>query len=349
MNWNAAETFATAIRMLPRVHLAHTPTPLEWAPRLSETLGGPSIYIKRDDMTGLALGGNKSRMLEFVLAQALAEGADTVVAGAAVQSNYVRQMAAACAKLGLDCHVILRRIRDASDDVVQGSLLLDLIYGASVSIVSMTRDEHQAALRKLRDDLTTQGRQVYLALNGDARHRWLHSAAYAEATIELAHQIRQAGIDVGRIYVASLDATHAGILLGLKLLEADIELYAVTPNERSIFPDHSIEDEVASLVAEVADELGLEVDVTPSDVNVIDDEVGDGYGEMTDAGLEAIKLFGRTDAILLDPVYTSKAAAAMVADVSSGDYDIGRANVFWLTGGSPATFAYANEFGFSVQ
>jgi 1-aminocyclopropane-1-carboxylate deaminase/D-cysteine desulfhydrase-like pyridoxal-dependent ACC family enzyme len=341
------EAVRMAVERMPRVHLAHLPTPLDEAPRLSAALGGPRVFIKRDDLTGLALGGNKTRMFEFVLADALARGADTVVAGAAVHSNYARQLAAACARLGLDCHLVLRTTRDG-DDEVQGSLLLDLIVGAHVSIIDGDREVQAAAIRAVAEDLERRGRRVFLGLIADESSKWLQSAAYVSGYLELHDQAAAAGIHVDHIYAATLEATHAGLLIGLLATNSESRLQAISPNEGSVWPGRTIEEEVARLATEVTGRMGIDLTVTPDDVRTTTDYAGDAYGQVTEAGLEAIRLFGRTEGILLDPVYTAKGAAGLIDHIRQGRLSAADTVVFWHTGGAPAIFAYAADLGFDT-
>src|SRR5215831_12602568 len=171
-----------AIARLPRVALTQTPTPLEEMPRLTAHLGGPHLWVKRDDLTGLALGGNKSRMFEFILGEAESHSADVVLAGAAVQSNYCRQLAAACAKRGIECHLILRRVRGDLDAEIQGNYLLDMLFGAKIEILEDCADwqEQGKVLRARAEELRHAGRRVYLARVGDEQNLGLYAASYAD-------------------------------------------------------------------------------------------------------------------------------------------------------------------------
>jgi len=337
-----------AIGRLPRVPLAHLPTPLEDAPRLTAALGGPRILIKRDDMTGMALGGNKTRMFEYVLAKALADGADTVVAGAAVQSNYARQLAAGCARLGLACHLVLRRTRGAADDQIQGSLLLDLVVGAHVDLVDGSREDQMEALRAVAARERGRGRSVYLALIADERDKWLQAAAYVSGYLEMLDQATARGIAVDHIYAATLEATHGGLMVGILGCNSPTRLRAISPNEASVWPGRTIEEEVARVANEVADNLGIPLGVTPADVDITTRYAGERYGAVTPDALAALRLFGRTEALILDPVYTAKGAAGLIDEIRQGRVGAGETVVFWHTGGAPALFAYAAELGFSV-
>ena len=326
---------------MPRADLAITPTPLQSAPRLGEQLGGRSIYIKRDDLTGLAFGGNKVRMLEYVLGKAVAAGCDTVIGGSASQSNYSRVLAGSCAKLGLECHLVLRRMDGRNDDAPQGSLLLDQIYGAHVELVDDDRDLQVDTLTALGDRLEAEGRVVYRALQASEADKTMHALPYLEAAFEFLDQIEAEGIDVARIYICSLDTTHAGLLLGLRAAGSDIEVIGVSPYADGMWADRTAEQEVARLANEAAEMLGLDITIDPADVRTTFEFAGT-YGQVTEGGVHATHLFARTEGLMLDPIYTMKAAAAMVSDHHTGDLPDGPI-VFWHTGGTPAVFAYAAE------
>jgi len=333
-----------ALARLPRVDLGVRETPFEPLPRLTAALGGPRLHIKRDDLAGGPLGGNKTRMLEFVLAKAVAAGATAVVGGSAAQSNYSRQLAAGCARLGLHCHLVLRVIREG-DEHPQGSLLLDYLYGATVQLVGDDRAAQTRRLAELADELTAAGEVVYAAPQASEDDKVLHAAAYVSGAVELLDQAAAAGVSLSHLYVSSLDTTHAGLLLGLRASGSDLVVRAISPNERAIFPDRTIEQEVSRLVEGAAQLLDLPVRVSALDVETSTSHVGERYGVLTTDGVEALGLFARTEAIVLDPVYSAKAAAALIADVRSGVLDPGDTVVFWHTGGLPALFAYADAIG----
>lgn len=341
---SARSVIRAALDRLPRVDLGVRETPLEFAPRLTAALGGPQILVKRDDLAGGPLGGNKTRMLEYVLAKAVSGGATAVVGGSAVQSNYSRQLAAGCALLGLDCHLVLRQIREG-DDEVQGSLLLDHLYGATIHLIGDDRADQTRRLVELAEQLERDGAVVYRAPQASESDKPLHAAAYVGGAVELLDQADVIGVDPAHLYVSSLDTTHAGLLLGLRAAGSAMRLHAVSPNERAIFSDRTIEEEVVRLATAAAKLLELPVSVTTADVETSTDFVGLRYGMVTDEGLAAMRLFARTQAIVLDPVYSAKAAASLIAAVRSGELDRDDTVVFWHTGGMPAVFAYAAEIG----
>lgn len=335
------EQVTDALAAMPRVDLAITPTPLQAAPRLGARLGDHSIYVKRDDMTGLAFGGNKVRMLEYVLGKAVAAGCDTVIGGSASQSNYSRVLAGSCAKLGLECHLVLRRMDGRNDDEPQGSLLLDHLYGAHVELVDDDRDLQVDTLTALGDRLEAEGRLVYRALQASEDDKTMHALPYLEAAFEFLDQIEAEGIDVARIYICSLDTTHAGLLLGLRAAGSDIEVVGVSPYADGMWADRTAEEEVARLANEAAEMLGLDLTIDPAEVRTTFEFAGT-YGRITEGGVDATRLFARTEGLMLDPIYTMKAAAALVSDHHTGNLPDGPV-VFWHTGGTPAVFAYASE------
>jgi 1-aminocyclopropane-1-carboxylate deaminase/D-cysteine desulfhydrase-like pyridoxal-dependent ACC family enzyme len=325
-----------AIERLPRVPLAHLPTPLEHLPRFSAALGGPPIWIKRDDCTGLALGGNKTRHNEFLLAHALEQGAEMLVWGAGVQSNNCRQTAAACAKLGLACHLMLGR--GAHDADVQGNLLLDYLLGATVEILDLPLGpelyERIAAKAEL---MRAEGKRVYSWENEVVKPR--AAISYALCFVEIVEECSRRHISPGTLYVASAGSTAAGLLLGRAAVGSDAGLKIVAPIR---WPwDHAAD--LAKTANQAAELIGLPALVEPADVETTFQYIGPGYGLVSRDGREAFDLLARTEGILLDPVYTAKALAALVDDVRQGRVPADRPLVFIHTGGTPALFAYRDE------
>lgn len=339
MNDAKARRFEDALARLPRVPLASVrPTPLEPMPRLSAQWGGPPLYIKRDDLTGLAFGGNKTRMLELSLADALAKGADTIVCGAAVQSNYCRQMAAACARLGLELHLILRPVRPVDLEESQGNNLLQRLLGAHVTVQrEFGFATQQAAIDARAQELAAQGRKVYRPRQDDTVD--LDALAYAEVGIEVARQCRELGIDPAFIYVAALDTTQAGLVLGLRWVETSIGVRGFCPFGR--WPQRFAE--MARIANQGARRLGLDLELQAGDFDNDDSYVGQAYGIPTPAGMEAVRMVARTEGILIDPVYTGKAMAALHDHLRTGRLAPDRPVVFLHTGGAPALFGYAQD------
>ena len=320
---------------LPRVALAHLPTPLEEMPRLAAHLGGPRLFIKRDDCTGLAFGGNKTRHNEFLLGEALAQGADLIVWGAGVQSNNCRQTAAACAKLGLDIHLVLARGHASTE--LQGNLLLDHIAGASYEFVDAALGpELDRVMAERAEQFRTAGRTVYV----QSRALWGRAAvSYVLAMAELDEQLRERQVEPAAVYVSAAGATGAGLVLGAAHLAAPGLV-------RSVLPIRWPWDEAAS-VADLANQaaalLNLPPNLTAEQVRVDGGHVGPGYGQASPEGMAALALVARLEGILLDPVYTAKAMAALIADVRAGRYAPDQAVVFVHTGGTPALFAYRDD------
>ena len=343
---NAKEkALADALARLPRVELASVrPTPLESLPRLSRELGGPPIYIKRDDLTGLAFGGNKTRMFEFSLADALEQGADTIVAGAAVQSNYCRQLAAACARLGLELHLVLRPVRPVDLQESQGNNLLQRLCGARVTVLeTYDHASQQEALRAKVEELGAAGRAVYWPRRPDTVD--LDALAYAEVGLELAVQCREHRLNPSHLYLCALDTTQAGVVLGLSFIQSPIQVRAYCPIEEQT---DRFED-IASIANQAARRLGLDINIEPAAVDNDDTAVGERYGVPTPEGLDALRLVARTEGILLDPVYTSKAMAGLIADIRAGKLDPETPVVFLHTGGAPALFGYAVDVLASLE
>jgi 1-aminocyclopropane-1-carboxylate deaminase/D-cysteine desulfhydrase-like pyridoxal-dependent ACC family enzyme len=339
MNAKKEMQLKEAIATLPRVAMASLrPTPLEPMLRLSEYLGGPQIYIKRDDLTGLAFGGNKTRMFEFALADALEKGADTIVAGSAVQSNYCRQLAAACAKLGLELHLVLRPVRPIDKLDQQGNNLLQRLLGAEVTVIKeYDHASQKAAIRAKIEELSAEGKKVYWPRQEDTID--LDAIAYAESGLEIVEQCRELDLEPSHLYLCALDTTQAGVALGLAYVESDIHVRGFCPSKGV----HDRHDEMAVLANQGAKRLGLDLEMKGGDFDNDDTFVGERYGIPTPAGLDALRTVARTEGILLDPVYTSKAMAALFKHIREGQLDKSRPVVFLHTGGAPALFAYAAD------
>jgi D-cysteine desulfhydrase family pyridoxal phosphate-dependent enzyme len=338
-----------ALARLPRVSLVERPTPLHSASRLSAALAGPEIWFKRDDLTGLAAGGNKSRMFEFVLAAASVQGADTVVAGAGVQSNYCRQLAAACARLGLECHLVLRRIRGGRDDEVQGGLLLDLLLGAHVEIVdSADWAEHGGRIRARAEELRGRDRKVAVLRVGCEEDLGLSACAYVEAAVELIEQLEAQRLGMDVLWVCSSDTTQAGLALGLKHLGYPAALHGISALAGAVDPERSIPASMARIANQAAELLEIDTRIEASEICNTLEYVGSGYGTVTAEGLEAMQLVARTEGILLDPVYTGKAMAGLIDHIRRGLMPAEQRVVFLHTGGLPALFAYADQLDLHV-
>ncbi|KPL84431.1 pyridoxal-5'-phosphate-dependent protein [Thermanaerothrix daxensis] len=311
--------------MIPRIRIAHLPTPVEPLPRLSTILGGPRLWVKRDDQTGLALGGNKTRKLEFVVAEAQAHGAQTLITVGAVQSNHCRQTAALAARLGLECALVLF---GESPKNPSGNYLLDRLFGAEVTWA--TRETYEAVLQETFEKAWAEGRRPYLIPLGASTP--LGAIAYAYAFKEFAEQ----GIEADWIVLASSSAgTQAGLVLGARLSGWRGRILGISVDH----PAGWVKERVAELASQAADRLGESVRIAPHEVEVNDSYIGAGYGVMGHREVEAIQLFARHEGLLLDPVYTGRAAAGMIDLIRSGFFKPGERVLFWHTGGIPALFA----------
>jgi 1-aminocyclopropane-1-carboxylate deaminase/D-cysteine desulfhydrase-like pyridoxal-dependent ACC family enzyme len=318
------------------VDLAHLPTPLEEVPRFAERIGGARVFIKRDDCTGLLFGGNKTRHNEFLLADALAKGCDVVVWGAGVQSNNCRQTAAACAKLGLECRLYLSRA--AHNDDVQGNLLLDHLMGARVDIIDAPLGpELDDYLLARAEELRKAGRKPYVW--DREKGRPIAAVSYALCMGEIVDGMKAVGLTPGAIYVSAAGATGAGMALGRIVLGVSAQVRLICP----IRWPWNVRADMAEVANRTAVLLGLPHRLTAKDIEASEDYIGPGYGQVTPEGWEAINLLARSEGILLDPVYTSKAMGALIHDVRRKRVQPGEVVVFVHTGGTPATFAYRDE------
>lgn len=339
MNRQREEQLETAINQLKRIKLGTMPTPLEALPRLSAALGGPPIYIKRDDLTGLAFGGNKTRMLELSLADALDKGTEVIVMGAATQSNYCRQLAAACAKLGLELHLLLRPERPVDKTEVQGNQLLQRLFGAHVTILEdNNRAKQQAAIAAEAERLRKTGRKVYVPRQPDTVD--LDVIAYAESALEIVRQCRELGIQPHYLYATAFDTTQAGLVFGMHYLGKPMHVRGITPTEMPLIER---QQKMMVMANAAADRLDLEIEFSTDDFDNDDSFVGERYGIPTPAGMEAIRLLAQNEGILSDPVYTGKGLAALIAHIRQGKLAKDQPVVFVHTGGAPALFAYAPE------
>ncbi|MDW3221175.1 MAG: pyridoxal-phosphate dependent enzyme [Acidimicrobiales bacterium] len=321
----------TALDAQPRVTLGHWPTPLEPADRLRAIQGGPRVWLKRDDCSGLAFGGNKTRKLEFLLGRALADEATGVVTFGALQSNHCRQAAAACNRVGLPCHLILTTAVDRDDAHYTGSgnRMLDDVLGATVHVVA----DNDAALTRCGELLAGD---PALAVIGPGGSDATGTLGYVAAARELADQLHAEGVVPTEVVVAaSTGGTAAGLLLGLALAGMPTPVRAV-----AVYADGATTSGVVDhLVTETAALLGVDPP-SPELLRVDDSGLGDGYGIETAASHGAIDVLARAEGVLLDPVYTAKAFAALLADPGAADDDV----VFVHTGGQPGLFAYAAAF-----
>ncbi len=333
----------------PRVTLGTFPTPLVEATRLRAALGGPDrcprIVIKRDDLTGLALGGNKVRKLEFLVADALRRQADVIITSGATQSNHARLTAAAARAAGLDCVLVLSARSEKPP--IQGNLLLDHLLGATIHFIPTNPDPHFAVaddeavkVAEIADDLTRRGRRPYVIPIGGSSP--VGALGYVAGTGELRSQLLDAGITAHRVYYASGSrGTQAGLELGARLFECSYLLHGIAVSAGEA--DKKLR--AARLINEAASLLGSPLRVDASELITDQRFIGQGYGVASPECVEAIKLLAREEAILLDPAYTGKAMAGLIDDVRRGAIDPSETVVFLHTGGAPALFAHGEALG----
>lgn len=320
----------------PRLFLAHLPTPLERLDRLSAELGGPEIWIKRDDCTGLSTGGNKTRKLEFLMAEAEAQGAEMVMTQGATQSNHARQTAAFAAKLGMRCHLLLEDRTGSNDPNYNGNgnVLLDRLHGATIEKCAGGLDmnaELEAAAGRLR----AQGVKVYTIPGGGSNPTG--ALGYVNCAYELIGQANDRGLALDHIVTATGSAgTQAGLIVGLKAINANVPLLGVGVRA----PKPKQEENVYNLALATAEKLGCPGVVARADVVADTDYVGAGYGIPRDDTIEAIRMFAELEGILLDPVYSGKGAAGLIDYIRKGRFRKGERVVFLHTGGAAALFGY---------
>jgi len=324
------------IENLPCFPLAHLPTPLEMMGRLSKALGGPELLIKRDDQTGLALGGNKARKLEYLVGQALDQGADTLITAGAAQSNHCRQTAAAAAKAGLKCEIVLSGTKP---EKANGNLLLDRILGATEHWVDRT--QRAAKMEEIAQALRAQGRKPYVIPIGGSNG--VGATGYVMAMLELTAQLDAMQKTVDHVvFGSSSSGTQAGIVLGARLagFNGSVQGLSIDKND----PEHfEYEEEVAQVANDCAEYIGASERFTREDIQVVYGYKGEGYGVVGELEREAVRLMARNEGIILDPVYAGRAFGALVDLIRRGVFKPGETVVFWHTGGAPALFAYADE------
>jgi len=313
--------------MLPREPLAHLPTKIESLSRLTKNLDGPELFIKRDDQTGLAFGGNKTRKLEYLMAQALAEGADLVLTAGADQSNHCRQTAAAAARCGLDCTLVLV---EPAPETSTANLFLDKLLGAD--LIWTEKDMRDQVLDKAYKEATSRGKKPYLIPYGGSNA--VGAYAYFNAIKELQEQLADEMPD-WIIFASSSGGTQAGLLAGAQNYHLQTKILGISVDES----ERVLKDRVFRLASEVSNLYGDKKDINPDQILINDDFVGGGYGILNDQDREAIHLFAKTEGILLDPVYTGRAGAGLVHLIREGYFSKNERILFWHTGGTPALFA----------
>ena len=330
MKTYTADQLRERLGRFSKLDLGHFPTPLDDCPRLSAALGGPRILVKREDLTGLAFGGNKVRQFEYSCAPAVEEGHDVLLHGAASQSNQSRLTAALAARLGKRAVMVGRRDEHASP--VNGNLLLTHLLGAEVHLIS-SPDAVAATVARLQG----QGLKVY---NTSSDGYLLRSLSYVDGFLELYAQIQERQIRPSGLYLCSGHHTHVGLVVGARAVGLDVRTVGISPSPH----DNAEKDAaLAGTANSICDMLGLEIEFVAGDFESHSEYVGADYGVATEAGIEAVGLVARTEGLLLDPVYNGKAFAGLTDHVRRGDWGSEDTIIFVHTGGTPALFAYGAE------
>ena len=325
----------------PRIRLGHFPTPLEPMDNLTRLLGGPRLWIKRDDCTGLSSGGNKTRKLEFLMAEAIAQKADVVITQGATQSNHARQTVAAAAKLGMQCHILLedRTGNTQFNYTENGNVLLDRLHGATVERRAGGSDM-QAEMESVAKELQRAGHRPYVIPGGGSNP--VGALGYVNAALELVNQSVELGLRIDHLVHATGSAgTQAGLVVGLRAMNSAIQLLGIgvrAPREKQ-------ESMIHDLACRTWVYMGLAGELPRASVQANCDYVGGGYGVPTPGMVEAVTLLAKTEGILLDPVYSGKGMAGLIDLVRKGHFSKDQNVVFLHTGGSVALFGYPDVFG----
>jgi L-cysteate sulfo-lyase len=307
---------------------------------LSSELGGPALWVKRDDCTGLSTGGNKTRKLEYLLADAIEKGADTVITQGAVQSNHARQTAALCAKLKLTCHILLEDRTGFKDEAyrLNGNVLLDRLHGATISSRPAGANM-QAEMEAFAETLKAAGKKPYVIPGGGSNP--LGALGYVNAALEITYQLNEMGLKATHLVLPTGSAgTHAGLIAGLKILNSPLKVIGFGVRA----PKEKQEQMVFDLACKTAAMLGHEGAVQREDVFADCNYVGAGYGLPTEGMVEAVKMLACTEGLLFDPVYTGKGLAGLIDWVRHGRFTKDDTVIFLHTGGSAALFGYPETF-----
>jgi L-cysteate sulfo-lyase len=342
---SAPKSIADALARMPRVALDDAPTPIQPLKRIEEVMGpalnGVKLYAKRDDLLGLGGGGNKLRKLEYLMGDAAAKGCDILIATGGIQSNFTRVAAAACAREKVACELVLAPLVPETDDDYErnGNTLLNDLFGARVH--SLGRGESAADFARHRaEELTAQGRRPYVTPGGGSNS--ISALGYVRCALELDTQLKSNGLNDAIVVTANgSNGTHAGLLAGFKALGRSphqVRAFTVLANAESC------RNSTLDMANGTLGLLGASDRLHFDDVRIADEQLGQGYGLVTDAMIEAVRLMARCEGLLLDPVYSGKAFAGVISDVRSGRYAAGSSVVFLMTGGTPALFAYRRAF-----
>lgn len=324
------------INLAPRLYLNNLPTPLAEMKNLSKLFNGPTLYIKRDDMTGLGFGGNKTRKLEFLLGEAKQQQCDTIITGGAIQSNHCRQTAAAAAMAGFECHLALGGYQP---EQVNGNLLLDYLFGSTIHWCGEKRKGE--LLPDIALELRAKGRKPYIIPYGGSNVTG--ALGFVSAIMELKEQMTRHGLTIDYIvFPSSSGGTHAGISTGL-------DLYQVASKAIGIAIDKGLPGETPypDLLVQLANQLSIQLELNKTyssgDFILRQEYLGEGYGILNDTDREAIKLVARNEGILLDPVYSGRAMGGLLDMIRNKEFKSNENVLFWHTGGTPALFEYAKE------
>ena len=333
-----AQELVSRINKIPRVSLASLPTVLEYAPNISKELD-VNLYIKRDDCTSLAFGGNKTRHLEFIMAKTLSGDYDCILTGAASQSNFCRQAAAAANKLNLDSYLVL--MHGIKGKMMQGNYLLYNILGANVDVVEgEDLEQIPKHLDKKYNQLIREGRKPLLIYGGFGKEDTvLAGISYANAMAEIDLQMKELNFIADHLFVTAANMTQAGCELGAKILDWPTRIQGVSP----VYWKMNIKKDIARICNAGAKMLEVNLTFTHDMINHDNNFVGEKYGAVTEKGTQAMKLLAKKEGIILDPVYTSKGFAALISYIKKGKIKRGANVIFMFTGGSPAVFAYNEE------
>jgi len=326
------------IESLPRFHLTEFPTPIHYLETLSKAYNGPAIYIKRDDLTSLGMGGNKTRKLEFLIGEALALDKDTLVTAGGLQSNHCRLTAAAACKAGLDCHLVLNGTRP---EIPNGNLLIDALFGAKVHYCE--RKDRDARLAEVAGELSSAGKRPYVIPVGGSNATG--SVGYVQAMLELDTQLADMQLQPDAIvFATSSGGTQAGLTLGARVIGFSGQVLGIsidqTKTGEAAFPPI-----LADIVNATASRIGVDIHMTDSDFLLNCDYLGAGYAMPGDLEFDAIKDLARYEGILLGPVYTARAMGGLIDLIKKNTFTKGQNVLFWHTGGTPELFAWADQIG----
>lgn len=321
---------------LPKKQLGFFPTPITELKRLSKKLQGPRIFIKRDDLTGLAFGGNKTRKLEFFIGDAISKGCDTIITGGAEQSNHCRQTAAACAAIGLECHLVLG---GSEPEIPKGNFLLDKLLGAYIHWAGEFRKGEK--IPQISEELFQRGKKPYIIPYGGSNE--VGVAGFVEAVRELKSQLDELDENVSHVvFSSSSGGTHAGLVLGKHVYDQKFDLIGIEIDKQE-YEGLTYSEHLLNLTNRSAHYLGINHTFTKDDFVLRNEYLGEGYGIVGELERRAIKLLAETEGILVDPVYTARTFGALVDLIEKRQFNLNDTVLFWHTGGLPAIFSYADK------